>query len=175
VALRIFRAPDEEGGEPEFLDFNITRDEIHIDSVFHTVLADDIGYIRIAQFSEETGSELRAAIRDLQGQGVIALVLDLRWNSGGLLRQAIEVSDCFLPPGAMVVSTRGRISSQNRQYQSDHDALTDLPLVVLVNNASASASEIVAGALSARPPCRRSRSSAPRSMRAPILAPRPFG
>jgi carboxyl-terminal processing protease len=147
VNIRVFRTPEEKGGEPQYLDFTITRDEITIQSVFSRVIDDKVGYIRLAQFSDDTGKDLRRAIHDLQDKGVQGLILDLRFNTGGLLSQAIEVCDLFLPRGDLVVSTDGRLPNQVRRYYSENDALTDLPMLVLVNDGSASASEIVAGAL----------------------------
>ncbi len=136
-------------GEPELLDYTITRDIIKIKSVpFATMLDDKIGYVRIAQFSEDTGKELRAALNKLKAQGMERLIIDLRRNTGGLLTQAIEVSEQFLKPGDTIVSTRGRRREQNRVYKAGPRAAGgDYPLIVLVDNQSASASEIVAGAI----------------------------
>ncbi len=146
VDVRIFRAAGEDG-DPQYLDFTITRDEIEIASVFHQVIDDRIGYARIAQFSEETGRDLHEAIRALHEAEVEGLILDMRFNTGGLLSQAIEVSDLFLPRNVLVVRTDGKIANQRRNYHSEHDAYTDLPMLVLVNEGTASAAEIVAGAL----------------------------
>jgi carboxyl-terminal processing protease len=136
-------------GEPELLDYTITRDIIKIKSVpFAGMLDDDIGYIRLAAFSDETGDELRGALKELRSQGMQKLVLDLRRNTGGLLSQAIAVSEQFLKEDQIVVSTRGRQPEQNRQFRAGSRAQGgDYPLVVLVDNQSASASEIVAGAI----------------------------
>ncbi|MBN1477098.1 S41 family peptidase [Candidatus Sumerlaeota bacterium] len=147
VDVGIFRASPEPGGEGEFLDFTITRDEINIESIFSDVLDDHIGYLRIAQFSEDTGQDARAAAQALLDEGIEALILDLRFNTGGLLSQAIEVADIFLPENALIVSTDGRLATQNRRYRSEHGVMVDVPMLVLVNAGSASASEIVAGAL----------------------------
>jgi carboxyl-terminal processing protease len=147
VKVRIFRAAEEAGQEGQILEFTITRARIEIESVFSTVLEDNIGYLRIAQFSEETSNELRRALRSVVEQGVEGLILDLRWNSGGLLSQAIDVSDLFLPKGALAVSTQGKEASSRREYHCQQEAFTDLPMITLVNRGSASASEIVAGAL----------------------------
>jgi carboxyl-terminal processing protease len=113
-----------------------------------------IGYVRLVQFGEKTSEELESAIRTLKAQGMQALVLDLRWNPGGLLDQAVEVCQKFLPRGQLVVSTEGRNSGQNsaRHAAGHGDELvskdgTSMPMVVLVNLGSASASEIVAGCL----------------------------
>ncbi|MGD9141339.1 MAG: S41 family peptidase [bacterium] len=136
-------------GEEEPMDYTITRDIIEIKSVpFASMLDDEIGYVRIAQFSEKTSKELRDALRDLRNDGMDKLIIDLRRNTGGLLTQAIEVSEQFLNPGEKIVSTRGRRSQQNREYSAGSRAQGgDYPLIVLVDHASASASEIVAGCI----------------------------
>ncbi len=136
-------------GEEEPLDYTIQRDIIEIKSVpFATMLDDEIGYVRIAQFSEKTSGELRDALKTLEKEGMDKLVIDLRRNTGGLLTQAIEVSEQFVDPGDRIVSTRGRRRQQNREYSAGSRAKGgDYPLVVLVDHASASASEIVAGCI----------------------------
>jgi carboxyl-terminal processing protease len=136
-------------GEEEPIDYTIERDIIEIKSVpFATILDDGIGYVRIAQFSENTGKELRDALRELESQGMDKLIIDLRRNTGGLLTQAIEVSEQFVHPGEKIVSTRGRSRQQSRDYSAGTRADGgDYPLVVLVDHASASASEIVAGCI----------------------------
>jgi carboxyl-terminal processing protease len=136
-------------GEPELLDYTITRDVIKIKSVpFATMLDGEVGYVRLAQFSEDTSDELRRSLVDLRAKGMEKLILDLRRNTGGLLTQAIEVSEQFVKPGDTVVSTKGRRAEQNREYKAGVRATGgDYPLVVLVDNTSASASEIVAGAV----------------------------
>src|SRR3954452_18331154 len=108
-----------------------------------------IGYIRLIQFNEPTAEELSKAIDDLQKQGMQALILDLRNNPGGLLNSAVDVCDQFLPPGTKVVSTQGRTSSQQHDYSTATTAKERprFPLAVLVNEGSASGSEIVSGAL----------------------------
>jgi carboxyl-terminal processing protease len=136
-------------GDEEPLDYTITRDIINIKSVpFATMIDDRIGYVRIAQFSENTADELREALTDLEDQGMEKLIVDLRRNTGGLLTQAIEVSEQFVEPGQKIVSTRGRKSIQTREYSAGARAKGgDYPLIVLVDHASASASEIVAGCI----------------------------
>lgn len=108
-----------------------------------------IGYIRLVQFGEKTGAELEGAIKQLKAHGMQGLVLDLRWNPGGLLEQAVDVCERFLPRGNLVVTTEGRNPAQNsvRKARGRGDELGGLPMVVLVNLGSASASEIVAGCL----------------------------
>lgn len=108
-----------------------------------------IGYIRLTQFGDKTSDELDAALKKLKAQGLQALILDLRWNPGGLLDQAVDVCEKFLPRGQFVVSTEGPNPSQNRTHRARGrgDQLDGRPIVVLVNLGSASASEIVAGCM----------------------------
>jgi len=136
-------------GEPELLDYTITRDVIKIKSVpFAGMIGGDLGYVRLAAFSDDTSDELRDALKELRSEGMHKLILDLRRNTGGLLSQAISVSEQFLEEDQIVVSTRGRQPQQNRQFKAGSRAKGgNYPLVVLVDNQSASASEIVAGAV----------------------------
>jgi carboxyl-terminal processing protease len=135
-------------GVEEPIEFEITRDVIPLISVRHHLLAPDIGYIRISSFQNNTSNDVMSALKDLEdGRMLKGLVLDLRNNPGGLLTQAMDVSDIFLEEG-IIVTTKGRNSSQDivsKARRDNHD-LT-YPIVVLVNGGSASASEIVAGAL----------------------------
>ncbi|RMF80146.1 MAG: S41 family peptidase [Nitrospirae bacterium] len=125
----------------------ITRDIISIKSVRSEVLDDTVGYIRISQFQEKTAKELAKAIDALEKQKVEGFLLDLRNNPGGLLDQAVKVADAFLPPGKLVVYIQNR-QKQRREYKTRNpDRSHGLPLVVLVNGGSASASEIVSGCL----------------------------
>ncbi|MBI1292025.1 PDZ domain-containing protein [bacterium] len=142
VTIKVFRE-----GEPEPLEFTITRATIKIESVASQMLESNIAYIRIVRFSESTTADMRRAFLDLKAQGATSLVLDLRFNTGGLLREAIEVSDLFLPKHEIIVSTNGRLKSQKREYRAVEDPIITMPTFVLVNEGSASASEIVAGAL----------------------------
>ena len=143
VKISVQRAQDEP------FEVNIIRDEIKIRSV-RSRLYETIGYIRITTFSEQTSPGLQKAMDDLQAQtaeGLTGLVLDLRNNPGGLLSEAIRVSDAFLEKGE-IVSTRGRGENDiQHAYARPGDISDGLPLVVLINSGSASASEIVAGAL----------------------------
>ena len=143
VDVKIYRQ-----GEPDPLNFTIKRDQIKIESVHHTMMEDGIGYIRLARFSENTAADTRRALLDLKSEDMKAMILDLRFNSGGLLREAIDVADLFVSKPEMIVSTKGRLSSQNREYRAEESPIVEgLPIFVLVNEGSASASEIVAGAL----------------------------
>jgi carboxyl-terminal processing protease len=137
-------------GEDKDVDYPITREIIHIKAVpFSGVIDSSIGYIAFSQFSKNASEEVAKAIRALEKKNIKGLVLDLRQNPGGLLPQAIEVAGLFLKRGSIVVSTRGRTPDANHEFPSlDSPVLpVDIPLVVLVNYASASASEIVAGAI----------------------------
>jgi carboxyl-terminal processing protease len=127
----------------------VQRDEINIPTVRAAFMADkDTGYIRLQDFSETTDDELGRALEKLSASGMNRLVLDLRDNPGGPLDQAIRVTNRFLPRGQMIVYTRGRVPNADVDYRATEPSdYTDLPVVVLVNRNSASASEIVAGAL----------------------------
>lgn len=137
-------------GLPELLEFEVERAEIELKSVNYAgvIPGSTIGYVRLSRFAEETSAELRAAINDLNNQNVSGLIFDLRSNGGGLLDQAKETSELFLKQGSEIVYTRGRFADSERHYKSDRPPIfPDKPLVVLVDEGTASASEIVAGAL----------------------------
>jgi carboxyl-terminal processing protease len=139
-------------GEGKDMEYVITRDIIEIKAVpFFGVIDSAIGYISFSQFSEKAEAEVGKAIKEMVKKNIKGLVLDMRYNPGGLLPQAVDVAGMFLPRGSVVVSTRGRPTNiyQNRDYASFADPILpmDIPIVVLVNYASASASEIVAGAI----------------------------
>jgi carboxyl-terminal processing protease len=136
-------------GEPDTHEIELTRRVIERKAVpFAFVAGHGIGYLRLTAFSERSGEETRAAIARLRGQGATSLVLDLRSNPGGLLDQAVDVAGTFVPRGTMVVYTKGRAPNEDRRFYADQNAPSlDLPMVVLVDGGSASASEIVAGAL----------------------------
>lgn len=137
-------------GEGKDLDYTITREVIRIKAVpFYGILDSKIGYIRLLTYSQEAGDEVEKAIKELLAKDVKGLILDLRHNPGGLLPQAIEVSEKFLPRKSLVVSTRGRVRGQNKEFYARSSPVLpkDVPLSVLVDYASASASEIVSGAI----------------------------
>jgi len=136
-------------GWTEPKDFLITREQIRVQSVKNNQLEPGIEYIRLRQFQEQTSNDLETALEKYSKEGKIqGLVLDLRNNPGGLLTSAVEVTEKFLEPGKLVVYTEGRVRNQNMRFSSNaKHAFTDFPVVVLVNQGSASASEIVAGAL----------------------------
>lgn len=129
-------------------EFTLTRAIIHIKSVSWTALPDSIGYVKLRSFHKTTTEELEEALQDLEERRITALVLDLRNNPGGLLEQAIAVADEFIEAGKLLVYTKGRLPSQNMKgYSKNENSHIEQPLVILVNGGSASASEIVAGAL----------------------------
>ncbi|GHS89989.1 carboxyl-terminal processing protease [Synergistales bacterium] len=134
-------------GEEELMKFDLTREIIKIKSVRYEMLSDDIGYLRLTQFKQNTDSEAEDALRDIIKQGAKSLVLDLRNNGGGLLNVCVNIASLFLD-GGLVVGTKGRSEHTNEEYNADKTLyLTDMPMAVLINEGSASASEIVAGAL----------------------------
>ncbi len=136
-------------GEDKLLDFVIIRQIIKIKDIKDArILEDGIGYIRLVEFRQNTPQDFKVAITKLKEQGMLALILDLRNNPGGLLEAAVKVTENFLEKGKLIVSTRGRQHNQNMEFFSlNKKADLDLPLAVLVNQGSASGSEIVAAAL----------------------------
>ena len=135
-------------GESELLRIEIVRGDVHLVAAKSLILSDDVGYVYLEQFSRKATQELQIAINDLLAQGARSLVLDLRYNQGGILREAVEIADLFLEEGEMVVDTRARDPRDSYTFAAPGpDRYPGLPVVVLVNTWSASASEIVAGAL----------------------------
>jgi carboxyl-terminal processing protease len=136
-------------GMSEPIEMEVTRAEIPQNSVrLAYMLQDDVGYLQISDFNRSTGEEVARAIKDLKGAGMQRLVVDLRNNGGGLLDQAILVSDQFLPDGAKIVETRGRTRDSFQVFRStDRYEELGMPVVVLVNRGTASAAEIVSGAI----------------------------
>jgi carboxyl-terminal processing protease len=134
--------------EEKLLDFTITRDEIPLVSVRKFLLTPNIGYVRISSFRSKTTQDLESALEDLEaGRELKGMVLDLRNNPGGIMGQAIEVADLFLDSG-IIVSTKGRDPNQNTEERAHKNEVPrHYPIIVLVNGGSASAAEIVAGAL----------------------------
>jgi len=136
-------------GAPDLIDVSMIRDVIRVQSVKSRTLEPGYGYVRLAQFQERSDRDIQRALEKLAAEksGLKGLVLDLRNNPGGLLNQAVRVSDLFLDSG-LIVYTDGRIESQKQKFFAQKDGTwADFPVVVLVNGGSASASEIVAGAL----------------------------
>ncbi len=135
--------------ERKLLDFTITRSIIKIESIKRSeIIKDDIGYIRLIEFQEKTKRDLETSLRKLEKQGMKGLILDLRNNPGGLLNAAVDVSDKFLEEDKVIVSTKGRVENQNFTFKSKgRKKHLTYPMVILINGGSASAAEIVAGAM----------------------------
>lgn len=136
-------------GEEEPIEFRLIRAEIIITDVSYSgFIKDGIGYIRLSHFSRNAGKDIENAIRQLKKEDLKSLILDIRSNPGGLLDAAVSVSENFIEKGKLIVSTQGRTEGSIQKYYSEKSPiLGDLPLVILVNHLSASASEIVAGAV----------------------------
>ncbi len=151
VTIGVFRPKEKDPGK-RMKDYTIERAEIKVDSVKDVkMLTDNIGHIRITQFNQPTADEFRKALDKLEKEGMDALIIDLRNNPGGLLDGAIKVASEFLPRGELVVSTEGRDPKQNQKYYSvGGKRRPNYPIAILVNGGSASASEIVSGALQDR-------------------------
>ncbi len=135
-------------GWAEPKDFDIVREQIRVQSVRTAEMGDGVEYLRLRQFQEQSPHDLEAALEKFSKNGMKALILDLRNNPGGLLTAAVEVSEKFIDDGKLVVYTEGRVKNQNMRFSAHAKrGYTQMPMVVLVNGGSASASEIVAGAL----------------------------
>ena len=141
VTITVYRQ-----GWKEPKDFTIVREIIRIKSVKSRIIDGDIGYVKISQFQEQTASDLGKALKKLDEKKINSLILDLRNNPGGLLNSAVDVAGELLPKGKLVVYTKTR-SGEKSEFYTDGDQLATQPMIVLVNGGSASASEIVAGAL----------------------------
>jgi len=144
VHVGLYR-PDED----RTLDVSIVREVIRVEAVNRvSMLSDGVGYVQINEFTERTGEEFRAALDTLKGEGMSSLVIDLRNNPGGLLDAAVDVASPFFRRGELVVYTQGRTPEDREEFRSSNEGATlDLPIAVLINAGSASAAEIVAGAL----------------------------
>jgi len=151
VTLTIYRPSSK-----QTKDYSLQREIIKVASVKDAKILDQtltghfkFGYVRITQFNEPTAQELNRKLGELEAQGMQALIVDLRYNPGGLLTSAVDVCGLFLPPKTMVVYTEGRDTSQRREYFTDKNAKQqgNFPVVLLVNSGSASGAEIMAGAL----------------------------
>ncbi|MDZ7807436.1 MAG: S41 family peptidase [Gracilimonas sp.] len=138
-------------GLEQTLDFTITRERIEVSNISYTGLVgdnEDAGYIRLSQFGINSAEEIRKSIEELSGQkNLNGLILDLRDNPGGILQEAVAIIDKFVEPGLTVVDIRGRVSEYNQTFTTEEPVMFDKPVVVLMNGGSASASEVVAGAL----------------------------
>lgn len=141
VTLRVVR------GSSEPIDIKIVRDVINVSSVKWSMKEGNIGYIELTQFGDDTVAKLEQAAGELKAQGATRVILDVRNNPGGYLDAAVDVSSQFLPDGKTVVEERRQGKTVERMQSSGGGVLTGLPMIVLINEGSASASEIVAGAL----------------------------
>ncbi len=135
--------------EKKILEFKIVRDTIKIKDIKEArILEDGIGYIRVVEFRENTPADFSQALENLKKQGVTGFILDLRNNPGGLLQEAVKVAEMFIEKGKMIVYTKSRQATQNLEFVSQaKQPILDLPMVVLINEGSASGSEIVAACL----------------------------
>lgn len=140
VKLQIVRS-----GESDYLDFTLVRAEIEDDTVSSRMLTKQIGYIAVSSFEEVTTAQFGAALEDLQDQGMQALIIDLRDNGGGLLSTAVQMLDQMLPKG-LVVYTEDKEGVAEKFYAEDDDEIK-IPVAILVNGNSASASEVFSGAM----------------------------
>ncbi len=135
--------------EPKPLEKKAIREKIQLPSVpYYGMVNDSIGYIYLTSFTDKSAADVRAAIIALKNKGASSLILDLRGNSGGLLDQAVEIVNFFVPRNSMVVSTKGKVKQWDKEYKANNNPIVpDMPLAVLIDRASASAAEIVSGAL----------------------------
>ncbi len=143
LLLEVFRPT-----ENKTLTFNIIREEIKLPNIpYSGMIGDDVGYIKLDQFTDKASTEVKEAFLELKKQGMKYLILDLRNNGGGLLNEAVNIMNLFVDKGTTIVETKGKIPEQQRVFKTSGSALDkDIPVVVLVNEHSASASEIVSGA-----------------------------
>ncbi|MBU6119249.1 S41 family peptidase [Hymenobacter siberiensis] len=136
-------------GQEKPVEINITRDKIQVDNVPYTgMISGDVGYFQLGGFTVDAGKEVRAAITKLKEQGAKKIVFDIRDNPGGLLNEAVNISNLFIDKGLDVVSTKGKVTEWNKTYKAlDVPLDTQIPIAIITSNRSASASEIVSGVL----------------------------
>ncbi len=139
----------ERPGQDKPLTFVVTREDIQIPSLpYYGIVNDSIGYLSFSQFTNNSAREVRMAVLDLKNKGAKSLILDLRANPGGLLDQAIDITNFFVQRGEPIVSTKGKVSKWDKNHKAANNPIVpDMPLVVMINRGSASASEIVSGAV----------------------------
>ena len=144
-----FRLKVERPGEEKPLEFTVVRKSIQLPLIsYYGKLDNQVGYINLNSFSGNPSKDFKNAFLDLKKQGITSLVIDLRNNGGGLLEEAVEIANFFLPRGKMIVTTKGKIKQASNSYKTLREPIdADIPLAVLVNSGTASASEILAGAL----------------------------
>ncbi|MBR4682252.1 MAG: S41 family peptidase [Elusimicrobiaceae bacterium] len=148
VKITTSRKDEKTGKYKRLPDYHFKREQIVPEVVYHRMLADHVGYLYMVDFSGHSLEAVEAALQDLTKQGMKQLVLDLRFNPGGLLMGAVDISKMFLPEDKMIVYTQGRKPTYYQEFKTKtNGAYVDVPMAVLVNQGSASASEIVAGAL----------------------------
>lgn len=148
VKITMSRKDEKSGDYKKLPDFNFKREKIVPEVVYHRMLPGKVGYLYMVDFSGHSTEEVKKALADLQKQGMTSLVLDLRFNPGGLLTGAVDISKLFLGPDQMIVYTQGRKQEYYQEFKtSSKGEYLDIPMAVLVNQGSASASEIVSGAL----------------------------
>ncbi|MFY0651206.1 MAG: S41 family peptidase [Cyclobacteriaceae bacterium] len=133
--------------EDDLLTVKLKREKIEIPNIsYNGMLTDDIGYLRLSEFTRDAGQEVRKTVKNLKESGAEKIVLDLRGNPGGLLHEAVNICNVFIPKGKKVVHTKGKTKKQSFEYNTKSEPLDlDIPLAVLINSSSASASEIVSG------------------------------
>ena len=136
-------------GTDDPITFNLVRQKITINNVpYFGMITEDIGYVKLSDFTTSAGKEVSKAITKLKEEGATKIILDLRGNPGGLLNEAVNVANIFIPRGKEIVSTKGKVTDWNKTYNGLNNPVdTDIPLVVLTDNRSASASEIVSGTI----------------------------
>ena len=136
-------------GQEKPVEINITRDKIQVDNVPYTgMISSDVGYFQLGGFTVDAGKEVRAAVTKLKEQGAKKIVFDIRDNPGGLLNEAVNISNLFIEKGLDVVSTKGKVTEWNKTYKAlDQPLDTQMPIAIITSNRSASASEIVSGVL----------------------------
>ena len=136
-------------GQDKPVEINITRDKIQVDNVPYTgMISGDVGYFQLGGFTVDAGKEVRAAVTKLKEQGAKKIVFDIRDNPGGLLNEAVNISNLFIDKGLDVVSTKGKVTEWNKTYKAlDQPLDTQIPVAIITSSRSASASEIVSGVL----------------------------
>jgi carboxyl-terminal processing protease len=136
-------------GQDQPFDLEFKREKIKINNVpYSGMLADDVGYIQLTEFTPDAGKEVKAALVNLKEKGAKNIIIDLRGNPGGLLFEAVNICNLFVPKGKKIVDTKGKLAEHNVTYETLNNPVdTEIPVVVLINRGSASASEIVAGTL----------------------------